>query len=207
MIFGLMILGYLIGSIPFSYLAGRLVAGIDIGRVGTKNVGAHNVMLEVGRMPGMVALFLDVGKGALPVFLAKRLSLSPGATLLVGVCAVLGHDFPLFLGFRGGRGLASSMGVALALIFKEALIGGLILLVVYIGLTHNVAFSAAVGLLSMTVWAWLFGRPLSLVLSPLALILLLSLRQFPEARAMWMSAEDKKELILHKWIFDRNARI
>ena len=207
MAFWVMILSYLLGSIPFSYLAGRLVAGIDIRAVGTKNVGAHNVMLEVGRVPGIAALFLDVGKGAAPVLLAQRLGLSQGVALLAGMCAILGHNFSLFLGFRGGRGLASSMGVALALMFKEALIGGLILLVVYIGLTHNVAFSAAVGLASMAVWAWLFGRPLTLVLSPLALMFLLGLRQFPEARAMWRGAEDKRELILHKWIFDRDARL
>jgi len=207
MALGVVILGYLLGSIPFSYLVGRLAAGIDIGTVGSKNVGAHNVMLEVGRVPGILALLLDMGKGAAPVLLAELLNLSQGVALLAGVCAVLGHDFPLFLRFRGGRGLASSMGVALALMLREALIGALILLVVYLLLTRNVAFSAAVGLVSMIVLAWLFGRPLTLVLSPLALMFLLGLRQFPEAWAMWMGAEDKRDLILHKWIFDRDARI
>ena len=103
--------------------------------------------------------------------------------------------------------MASSMGVALALMFKEAMMGSLILLVLYLGITHSVAFSAAVGLASMAIWASLFGRPLTLVLSPLALLFLLGLRQFPEARAMWMNAEDKGELILHKWIINRDARI
>lgn len=122
MVLSVIVLGYLLGSIPFAYIAGRLFKGIDIRTVGTKNMGAHNVMLEVGRLIGIGVLLLDMAKGAFPVLAARWLGLLDWAALSAGIAAVLGHNFPLFLGFRGGRGMASSVGIVLALMPREALI-------------------------------------------------------------------------------------
>ena len=132
MIWGVIVLGYLSGSIPFAYIAGRLFKGVDIRTVGTKNMGAHNVMLEVGRGVGIAVLLLDMGKGALPVLVAHWLGLPDWMALLAGVAAVLGHNFPLFLGFSGGWGLATSIGVVVVLMPREALVAAVVLRILYI---------------------------------------------------------------------------
>lgn len=201
------LLGYLVGSIPFSYVIPRLVAGVDIREVGTGNVGSHNVMGQVGRGPGALAGALDLAKGAWPVLVARQLGLPDLVLLLAGMAAVLGHNYPLFLGFNGGRGLATSLGVLGVLMPLETAAMGVLFGALYLGLTRNIAFSALISFLLMAPLAWWRGRPLVLVLSPLVLLLIMGQRQLPEVRRMWAQARDKKALILNKWIFDREAKI
>lgn len=201
------VLGYLLGSIPFAYIAGRLVKGIDIRTVGTKNMGAHNVMLEVGRLVGIAVLILDAGKGALPVLAAHWLDLPDWAALLAGIAAVLGHNFPIFLGFDDGRGMATSVGIVLALLPKEALIALPVLGVLYILITHSISFSAIVSFALLSLLAWRWEMSLALKLSPLALLLTMGIKALPEGIRLWMSAEDKRDLILNRFIFNREGRI
>ena len=95
------VIGYLLGSIPFAYIAGRLKKGVDIRRVGTGNMGAVNVMRQVGTMIGYAVFIADIAKGLLAVFIAQWLGLSLAWVLVVGFVAVAGHNWPVFLGFRG----------------------------------------------------------------------------------------------------------
>jgi|Deesub1362B_J571_1020462.scaffolds.fasta_scaffold07013_2 glycerol-3-phosphate acyltransferase PlsY len=199
--------GYLLGSIPFAYIAGRMIKGIDIRTVGTRNVGGHNVMLEVGRLAGCVVGLLDMGKGALPVFLARQLGLSDLTALLGGMAAVLGHNYPIFLGFRGGKGLGSSLGILLTLMPLETLLILPLFAVLYIIITRSISFSALVSLLSISALAWFRDKPLVITISPLLLLLLMGIAILPDGIRMWRAAEDKRHLILHKWISDREARI
>ncbi len=115
---------YFTGSIPFGLLAGRLVKGIDVRKHGSGNLGATNVFRVVGKKWGIFVLLLDAFKGyaacALPLWLG--FALSPHARLGLGVAAILGHVFPAWLGFKGGKGVATSLGVFLALIPKPALL-------------------------------------------------------------------------------------
>jgi glycerol-3-phosphate acyltransferase PlsY len=117
-------IGYVVGSIPFSLLLGK-VKGIDIRRIGSGNVGAMNLGRVLGRPWFFAAFILDMLKGLVPTVLAGWL-LSDGVSvvgpsesirslcwLLSGMCAVLGHNYPVFLGFRGGKGVSTSLGVAL----------------------------------------------------------------------------------------------
>jgi len=106
----------LLGSIPFSLLIGRFVGGIDLRQHGSGNVGATNVARTLGPRWGLVALLLDAAKGITPVLLFPWLLTggSPGLVnerVLCGVCAILGHMFPPWLGFRGGKGVATALGV------------------------------------------------------------------------------------------------
>lgn len=118
----LFILGaYLLGAIPFGLLIG-LARGIDVRQHGSRNIGATNVGRVVGRRWGQLCLVLDILKGLVPTALAGWLLVGPdpdSARLLVwlavGLAAVLGHVFPVFLGFRGGKGVATTVGVALGL--------------------------------------------------------------------------------------------
>jgi acyl phosphate:glycerol-3-phosphate acyltransferase len=108
---------YLMGAIPFAYLAGRALRGIDIRRHGSGNVGATNVMRVLGKGPGAAVLALDMGKGALAAAWLPGLAAPPleAWPAVLGLAAVLGHSYTCFLGFKGGKGVATSAGVLLGL--------------------------------------------------------------------------------------------
>jgi len=113
---------YLLGSIPFAWLAGT-AAGVDIRKVGSRNVGASNVYRAVGPAAGILVLIADIAKGALAVWIAKRWS-APGDWILVlaGLAAIAGHTWTIFLSFQGGKGVATATGVLLSLVPGEMLI-------------------------------------------------------------------------------------
>lgn len=107
---------YLIGSIPTAYLTARWAKGVDIRTVGSGNPGATNVFRSVGKTAGVITLILDALKGWAPVWLAAHFVSGDKVPVLCGLAAVAGHTWPLFLGFRGGKGVATSAGVFAALL-------------------------------------------------------------------------------------------
>lgn len=113
------IVSYLIGSIPFAYIYGKVFKGIDIRNYGSGNVGATNVLRILGTKAGVIVLLLDIFKGFLPVFIVMNFTnwslYFPWLPVLVGISSILGHTFTLFLAFKGGKGVASTAGVFLAL--------------------------------------------------------------------------------------------
>ncbi len=115
------VIAFLVGSIPFSLLIARLVAGIDLRKIGSGNVGATNVWRAVGAKWGLLALFCDALKGLLPTMLLPLLAsgqlahLNTHVAVLSGLAALLGHLFPPWLGFRGGKGVATALGVVIVL--------------------------------------------------------------------------------------------
>jgi glycerol-3-phosphate acyltransferase PlsY len=115
------LVAYLVGSLPFGLILGKLIRGIDIREHGSKNIGATNVARVVGGKWGAVVLVLDALKGALPVLLLPNaLRSSDGSGFLhlqviCGIAAMLGHMFPCWLGFRGGKGVATAAGVVLVM--------------------------------------------------------------------------------------------
>jgi glycerol-3-phosphate acyltransferase PlsY len=116
---------FLLGAIPFGFLAGKL-KGIDLREHGSGNIGATNTLRVLGAGPGVAVLLLDVLKGCLPALLAQRLSLSPWWVMGAGLAAILGHTFSPFLRFKGGKGVATSLGVLVGL---SPAVAGLSLLV------------------------------------------------------------------------------
>lgn len=142
----LVVVSYLIGSIPFSYLVVRKVAGVDIRMHGSGNVGATNVVRNAGKLPGLLALVLDGAKGYSVVALAGYMTSRPqwppldptGSSALhsrafwlafAGLVAMLGHIFPIWLHFRGGKGVATAAGVFLAIDPRTVAAAGLIFLI------------------------------------------------------------------------------
>ena len=107
--------GYLMGSIPTSYLAARFGAGIDLREHGSRNLGATNVYRVLGWKYAIPVGLFDVAKGAVPVLLVSRWSHGPWLPLAVGVATVLGHVFTIFMRFKGGKGVATAAGVVFAL--------------------------------------------------------------------------------------------
>ena len=114
------VLGFFLGSIPFSYWAGRLVLKTDVRQYGDGNPGAANAWKAGGWRIGLVAVFLDIAKGLLPVVLARRYGVAEWGLVPVALAPVLGHAFSPFLGFHGGKALATTGGVWLGLIGVEA---------------------------------------------------------------------------------------
>ena len=206
MVNGLVVLSaYLIGTIPWSYLL-PWAAGYDIRQLGDGNVGAHNVMHHAGRTIGLLALVLDAGKGAGAVLLAGWLGGSPWLMVVAGWMAVLGHNYPVWLRFRGGKGLATGLGVVLALLpgLSWLTLAGSMLL---IALTRNLAFAGACMSLTICAAAAWYGYGLAHVLAPLGILVLMGWKQLPELWRMWHDAPDKRDLILNRWIRDRKAKL
>lgn len=106
---------YMLGSVPTGFWLGLRIRGIDIREHGSRNIGATNTMRVLGKGLGAIALAADIGKGLIAVLAIARLSAWEYAPLACGVAAILGHTFSLFLRFRGGKGVATSAGVFLAL--------------------------------------------------------------------------------------------
>ena len=103
-------LGYLAGSVPIAFVAARL-RGVDLRHAGSRNLGAANVLRTAGTVPAVVVLLGDASKGAIAVLLANTLFRDVAAAALAGIAAVVGHVFPVWLGFRGGKGVATAAGV------------------------------------------------------------------------------------------------
>jgi glycerol-3-phosphate acyltransferase PlsY len=191
------IVSYLLGSIPSAYIVARLKKGIDIRQVGGGNVGALNVYREVGPISGFTVLAADVTKGVLAVYIARWLGLPIIWTCVAGFAAVVGHNWPCFLRFRGGKGGATIMGVLLPLVPIQFAIGFAIALVVVM-ITNNIRLGM-IGLAFIPLIAWLFDEEPALVLYSLALILFLVIRTLTGLKGELAKTGDKRSLI-----FDRD---
>jgi acyl phosphate:glycerol-3-phosphate acyltransferase len=154
----IVVIGYLLGSIPTGHIAGRLIAGKDIRRMGDANTGAANVFRELSRTTGILVGLADAAKGALAVLLAQTAMLPQTMVLLTGLVAVLGHNFPVFLGFRGGKGVSTSIGVLLVVYTVPSLIMALPC-VAALWLTRNVTPAMAVFYVPLSILGWWLGLP------------------------------------------------
>lgn len=189
------VLGYLLGSIPFAYILARTVKGIDIRRSG--NVGTLSVMREVGTIAGLANLVLDIGKGSLAVGVAQWLHLPSMFVFAAGFAAILGHSWPVFIRFKGGGAVATTLGVLLGLA-PLAFGVSFAIIVVVILFTSNFRFGAGVGLLFLPLFIWLFGGHISLIVYSLVLPLFLVLRNIPKFKQELTKTSGKRNLIVDK---------
>ncbi len=182
---------YLLGSIPFAYLITRRRTGLDIREVGEGNVGGRNVWHVVGPAWGTIVSLLDGLKGMAAVMFARDvLHVAPAFALLAGPAAIAGHGFPVFLRFRGGKGVASTIGVIMAWM-PEAALGGLALFGLSQLFLHDFNKSIVVGVLTMLLLPRVFGYPWPMVFYALALFLALALKKWldaPHERRVWAAA-------------------
>lgn len=147
---------YLLGSIPSSYLLVRNREGVDIREHGSGNAGATNVLRVSGPGLAVLTLLLDIAKGAAPVVLGKMLEMPGPAIGMAGVAAVLGHVFPVYLGFRGGKGVATAAGVMLVL-DPLAAVAGIVVFVILVLVTRYVALGSMGSVAAFPVLAYLLG--------------------------------------------------
>ena len=164
---GIVIGAYLIGSIPTSYLIGRLASGVDIRERGTGNIGASNLTSQVGaKWAAPVVVFDVLVKGSLPVFIVsgRVLELGIGMEAAVAIAAIAGHNWSVFSGFHGGRGMATMLGATLALNFPLLIIYGSVpALGVLFSPWKDSAVWFFVAVILMPVWAVLLNLPVELV--------------------------------------------
>ena len=156
------LLGYLAGSVPFAYLLARL-KGIDVRIAGSGNVGAANVLRTTGPWRGVIVMSLDVAKGIGAVAIAHMLAGGTALIALTGAAAVVGHIYPVWLRFHGGKGVAVAAGVFTVLSpGATAMAAALFLIIAWI--TRYISLASIAATLALPPAAWIVGAPLSVVL-------------------------------------------
>lgn len=172
---------YLIGSVPFGLILGKLFGAGDVRKVGSGNIGATNVARTAGNFAGALTLLLDAAKGALPVWAASRIT-EGSATwmMLAGLAAFAGHCFPLWLKFKGGKGVATAAGIFLML-SPIAFLGSLLLFALvaafwrYVSLA-SISAAAAMPLLIYFFWAPRHAPPLVITFGTLILAIVIAFK-------------------------------
>jgi glycerol-3-phosphate acyltransferase PlsY len=174
-------IAYLIGSIPTAYLAGRRLKGQDIREMGDGNVGAQNAFRHLEPRTGVAVGFIDAGKGALAVLIAQAAGLPLLGVMLAGVAAIIGHNFPAFLGFRGGRGESTTIGVFLVMLTQPMLIASLLALVTLLR-SKNVILASVVLFVSLPLAGWWLGLSGQLIAYSIALPGLVGVTHYTRTR-------------------------
>jgi acyl phosphate:glycerol-3-phosphate acyltransferase len=152
------LVAYLIGSIPFALILARGWGAADLRRVGSGNLGAANVMRASGVTAGVLVAALDISKGAASVWLAERMSASTSAPALAGVAAILGHVYPLWLRFRGGKGVATACGV-FAVLTPLAVPPALAIFIGAVWLTKYISLGSVLASIAIAPLAYATGSP------------------------------------------------
>jgi glycerol-3-phosphate acyltransferase PlsY len=151
------ILGYLLGSISFAFLLTRS-RGIDLRKVGSRNVGAANVLRSAGVVPAVAVMLLDAAKGAVAVLVARMMTGDLTVATAAGLAAIAGHIWPAWLRFRGGKGVATSAGVFAVLAPSATAIAALVFIIT-IFVTRFVSAGSIVGAIALAVAAGVWGAP------------------------------------------------
>lgn len=198
-----LIISYFIGSIPTAYIFGRVLKGIDIRKFGSGNVGATNAMRVLGRGPGITVLVLDILKGFVAVFFlgnfisAKVQNISDETIrILLGISCISGHNWTIFLSFKGGKGIAATLGVLLGLSMK---IGGLKLVVGLVILTWLLIFllirivsvASVLSGISLPLYMIIFNRSNVLIFSSIILAVFITLRHRTNLKRIFQGKEPR----------------
>ena len=168
-----LLLGYLLGSIPSGWLAGRWLKGIDLREIGSGSTGATNVLRHVGKGPALVVFLIDVGKGAAAVLIARALGLGDWIQVLAGLTALAGHIWPVWLGFKGGKAVATGLGLFLGLAWPVGLASFGVFLAVF-SLSRYVSLASVLAAISLPLlMAAGSGSTANLVVALVAMLLVL----------------------------------
>ena len=180
---GLGLLSYAIGSLPTAFLFTRYILGQDIRQMGDFNSGAANVFRNVGAKSGVAVGCIDIIKGGLVIVLAKVLVDDTGMEMMAGAAALAGHNFPVHLKFRGGRGAATAVGVLIASVPIIGLpIGAFCLVVLYF--THKAIYPLAIFLVAIPVLTWPVGYSVGLAVYVVAIPIAVGLSHFFTTRIL-----------------------
>ncbi len=210
-LFILLILGaYLLGSVPAAYLVVKWFRGIDIRQYGSGNVGAANVVAVASKRLAIPVIVFDLGKGAAMVWVAQLLGLGIAQQVTVGLAAIIGHNWSVFLGFTGGRGALTLAGVVIILAPK---LGLMLMAVVFLcGLFRQMALGAVLAMAFLPICSWFldqpFGieEPLPVTTGFLAIFLITVLRRLTAPHTSVTASVPPGELLINRLLFDRDIR-
>ncbi len=201
---------YLLGAVPTAYLVAKWRRGIDIRRYGSGNVGASNVMAVVSKRWSIAVTLFDIGKGALAVWAAQLLGLGTAQQAVIGLAAIIGHNWTVFLGFQGGRGIFTSLGV---IIMLSPWVGLIAAVTTYIFAPFKqISLGVTVTLLILPLISWFFSQPLGIMeplpvsLAFLMIFLIAMLRRFTAPKSPLSASVSAGELIINRLLFDRDIR-
>ena len=183
------VLGYLIGSVPFAFLVARR-RGIDLRRAGSGNIGATNVLRTTSTADAALAMCLDVTKGALAVFAARAVATSAAAPVVAGLAAIAGHIYPPWLGFRGGKGVATAAGV-FALLAPLAVVSAASVFVIAVWLTRYVSVGSLVAAPVLPIAAALEDVPVPVIVGAAIAALLIAHRHRPNITRLIAGTEPR----------------
>ena len=177
------VLAYLMGAFPTAYLLGRYLKGTDIRRSGSRNPGALNAYRQLGKAAGLLVLVMDTAKGALAIFIGQRLGAGEVALYVAALSAILGHNLSPFLGFRGGKGAATVLGISALMLWQitavTVAVGG-----VLFALTRHAVWSLTGVFLLLNILTIATAQPLGVILLCLVLSSIVAgthlFRQYPE---------------------------
>ena len=178
---GLLLIAYLIGSIPTALIVSRQIARVDIRLLGDGNIGARNTQHVLGWRAGFIVAWVDFSKGVGIILLARIMQMNLNWQLLAGGVTVLGHDLPVFADFKGGQGMATSLGTMSMLFLEETLIGLICFGLIYL-ITRQFDLSAAGGLALVVFLLVRNLKSFSLLTYILALLLTIPIKKFWDAK-------------------------
>ena len=186
----LIIAAYLIGSIPTGLIIGKLIWKKDLRRFGSHNIGATNAWRILGKKAGLLIFLLDFLKGQIGVLLGACIYATPGAMVIGGLFAMLGHIFPIFLGFKGGKGVATGLGVIAALMPKVTAIVVIVWLVLTL-ITRYVSVGSIVAALLTPILAACFKEPAAFFSFALAAAVIIVWRHRENIQRLKIGRENK----------------
>ena len=179
---------YLLGSIPFALLLSRRWSAVDLRAIGSGNIGATNAMRAAGIGPGILVALLDAAKGAAGVALAGRLSDASAAPAAAGLAAILGHVYPIWLRFRGGKGVATACG-AFSVLAPAAVPPALAIFMGVVWLTKYVSLGSLLATLALPPLAWAFGESAPSVAAAFAAAAIIVFRHRSNVGRLWAGTE------------------
>ena len=177
----IILIGYLLGAVPTAYLTGRILRGRDIRQMGDENAGAANAYRELGPRAGVIVGVIDAAKGATVILIAQAANMSQVVVMFAGAAAVIGHNWPVFLGFRGGRGESTTIGTLLVLVPLPMLILAIPALLVLV-IRKNVILASAVLFAPLSLVGWWVSTPVPLIIYSIALPCLVGFTHFLRTR-------------------------
>ena len=182
---------YLLGSIPFGYIMGKLFKKVDIREFGSGNIGASNALRILGLPLASLVIIGDVGKGILSIYLVKYLNIDSSLILAIaGLAVICGHDWSLFLGFKGGKGIATTFGVVLALNLTISVLALIIWGVVVIT-TRYTSLASIFAVISIFIFTILFKQPYEYIIFS-AIILIFGIIKHKENIKRLKSKKERK---------------
>ena len=194
---------YLVGSIPTAYLIGKFRKGTDIREVGSHNMGAMNVIYNVGFWWGALVMTIDIGKGVLTMAVAKLLNIPELAYYAAGIVVILGHNFPIFLKFRGGKGGATAVGVLSFLMFPFGFLIGLGVFALLMAVTRFPTLSYGIGLLVFPFVGWLHYHNGNWVIFSAIVVAIPFIRYIQRLKEIYRKAGNLGHAIRRKNLKDR----